>query len=83
MIRTQIQLPNALYKEAKRVAGEREISFAEVVRRGIDYITRVYPPTNDAKVPWSLPRPRHLGDFLAPVEDWRLMAEERGHNDFR
>ena len=53
MIRTQIQLPDALYKEAKRVAGEREISFAEVVRRGIEYITRVYPPTKDEKGPWS------------------------------
>lgn len=83
MIRTQIQLPDTLYKEAKRVAGEREISFAEVVRRGIEYITRVYPSIQDMKVPWSPPTPQHLGSFLAPVEDWRLMAEERANDDFR
>ena len=30
MVRTQFQLPDALYEEAKRVAREREISLAEV-----------------------------------------------------
>ncbi len=81
MIRTQIQLPDALYREAKRVAEEREISFAEVVRRGIEYITRVYPSTDTAEEPWSLPTPRRLGSFVAPVEEWRLMAEERANDD--
>lgn len=83
MIRTQIQLPDALYKDAKRVASEREISFAEVVRRGIEYITRVYPPKQEIYLPWSPPTPHHLGDFLSSVEDWRLLAEERANDDFR
>jgi predicted DNA-binding ribbon-helix-helix protein len=30
MIRTQIQLPDALYREVKRVAAEREMSLAEL-----------------------------------------------------
>jgi hypothetical protein len=34
-------MPDDLYREAKRVSREREISFAEVVRRGVEYITRV------------------------------------------
>ncbi len=83
MMRTQIQLPDSLYREAKRVATEREISFAEVVRRGLEYITRVYPSTEDPKTPWSPPAPRRLGEFLAPPEDWRLIAEERSDDDFR
>jgi hypothetical protein len=81
MKRTQIQLPDALYLEAKRVANEREISFAEVVRRGVEYITRVYPPFGDKQKSWSPPAPRHLGAFLSPVEDWRLIAEERMDDD--
>ena len=81
MKRTQIQLPDRLYQEAKRVAGEREISFAEVVRRGIEYITRVYPATEEPKGPWLPPKPQHLGDFLVPVEDWRLLTEERASDD--
>ncbi len=44
MVKTQVQLPDELYKEAKRIAREREMSLAEVMRRGIEYMARVYPP---------------------------------------
>ena len=44
MVKTQIQLPDRLYREAKRVAAKRELSLAEVLRRGVEYIARVYPP---------------------------------------
>jgi hypothetical protein len=58
MIKTQIQLPDRLYQEAKRVARERETSLAEVVRRGVEYITRVYPPlSGPAGQEWQLPDP--------------------------
>ncbi|HPO37540.1 MAG TPA: hypothetical protein PLU38_02550 [Kiritimatiellia bacterium] len=52
MVRMQIQLPDILYSEAKQIASEREISFAEVVRRGVEYITRICPPleTGDTRV---------------------------------
>jgi len=76
MVKTQIQLPDDLYREAKRVAREREISFAEVVRRGVEYITRVYPPAGDRKAEWSPPAPRRLGAFRAPVESWRELAQD-------
>lgn len=49
MIKTQVQLPDGLYQEAKRVAREREISLAEVMRRGVEYIVRVYPPLNPGR----------------------------------
>ncbi len=75
MIRTQIQLPEGLYEEAKRVSREREISLAEVVRRGLEYITRVYPPLKDS-APWSPPQPRSLGPFRSPVQEWRLLVND-------
>lgn len=57
MVKTQIQLPDQLYREAKRVAAERELSLAEVLRRGVEYIARVYPPlTAEAGVVWELPK---------------------------
>jgi hypothetical protein len=59
MVKTQIQIPDPLYDEAKRVAKEREMSFAEVVRRGIEYIVERYPPNPDEE--WSLPEPRDFG----------------------
>ena len=80
MVRTQIQLPTALYEEAKRVAREREISLAEVVRRGVEYITQVYPPVASTK-PWSPPAASDLGTFKAPEEDWRLIVNDPSGND--
>lgn len=75
MVRTQIQLPDALYDKAKRVAREREMSLAEVVRRGVEYITQVYLPVTGSE-PWSPPAPSDLGPFKAPEEDWRLIVND-------
>jgi hypothetical protein len=44
MIKTQVQIPDELYHKAKRLAEEREWSFAEVMRRGLEYMTRTHPP---------------------------------------
>ena len=59
MKKTQIQIPDKLYMEVKRVAAERELSFAEVVRRGIEYVVRIYPSTGSnsktARKKWSPP----------------------------
>ena len=73
MIKTQVQIPNELYKEAKRIARERELSLAEVMRRGLEYMARVYPPLHSTEK-WSPPKPRHLGSFLAPPDEWRELA---------
>jgi gamma-glutamylcysteine synthetase len=42
MIRTQIQLPDELYARARRVAKAKEISLAELARRGIEAILDQY-----------------------------------------
>lgn len=59
MTRLQIQLPTEVYARAKRLAEAREISFAELARRGFEYILSVYAPepVND----WQPPAPRGLG----------------------
>jgi len=73
MIKTQIQLPNELYEEVKRVAREREMSLAEVLRRGAEYITRVYLPVRKEDPESSLPGPFHISLKKDPFEspDWR------------
>ena len=75
MIRTQIQLSETLYAEVKRVAREREMSLAEVVRRGVEYITRAYPPVERGEQ-WRLPAPSRLGAFAAQPEDWRMIVND-------
>jgi len=58
MIRTQIQLPDPLYREVKRVAAEQDWSIAEVMRRGAEAVARAYPPfKNKAGSEWKLPPP--------------------------
>jgi len=73
MTRTQIQLPDELYREAKRIAEEQEISLAEVLRRGLEHMQRIYPPRSDNR-PWQPPKPAALGPFRAPEEHWRELA---------
>lgn len=54
MIKTQIQLPDQLYHQAKAIAEQREWSLAEVVRRGIEYMAVVYPVAPKA-AEWKMP----------------------------
>lgn len=54
MIKTQIQLPDHLYRQAKAIAAQREWSLAEVVRRGIEHMAAVYPVT-EISSGWKMP----------------------------
>ena len=74
-VRTQIQLPDELYRHAKRIAAQREISLAEVVRRGLEHMMRLYPERKDAAAR-SLPEPLRLGKHRAPPAEWRELANE-------
>lgn len=68
MTRTQIQLPDPLYKDLKRIAKEHDWSLAEVLRRAGELYAARFPPREaDA---WQYPEPLDLGgDFLVPPED--------------
>lgn len=77
MIRTQIQLPDALYREVKRVAAEREMSLAELVRRGLETILSCFPAHPESRAMWELPEPRPLGgDTFFDKPDWRYEVNE-------
>jgi hypothetical protein len=73
MIKTQVRLPDWLYRELKRVASEKEWSFAETVRRGAEYIVSVNPSGRLSAADWKLPAPVNLGLRADPFanEDWR------------
>lgn len=74
MIRTQIQLPDDIYEKAKSISKRRQVSLAELTRRGLEYMISVYseePP----KGTWKLPDPRSLG--WHNVNDEELKAASR------
>ncbi len=74
MIKTQIQLPDHLYHELKRVAAQKEWSFAETMRRAAEYIVLVHPPSSATGRKWSPPPPKKLGRFLAPEDEWTTLS---------
>lgn len=75
MVRTQIQLPDELYQEAKRLCEEREMSLAELARRGIEHMISVL---NRGKkgTPWMPPQPRSLGWSGLSEEEIKRLAQE-------
>jgi len=66
-------LPDELYQRLKRAAEKHEMSLAELVRRGVEYITKVYPASSGAHGEWKMPGPLDLGgnDEFFDDPDWR------------
>lgn len=76
MVKTQVQIPDRLYHEAKRIAAENEMSFAEVVRRGLEEIVQHHPPGRSAKSEWHPPKPQDLGAPLVSEDQWTEIVHE-------
>jgi len=57
MIRTQIQLPDPLYRQIKRIASDQGWSIAEVIRRGAESVVRSYPEDKKAAEGYVFPAP--------------------------
>lgn len=74
MIRTQIQLPDEVFSRAKKLCAEREISLAELARRGIEYILSVYSPECGSE-DWQPPKPRRLGWKGLDDADLKVQAQ--------
>jgi hypothetical protein len=76
MKRTQIQIPEPLYREVKRLAALRDWSVSEVFRRAVEQLVAQYPKIKKAGE-WRLPEPRSLGEPRIPTERWRdLLGED-------
>ncbi len=55
MIRTQIQLSDDLYRRAKRYGAAREMSLAEMTRRGLELLLDRVAPEPTTESTWHLP----------------------------
>ena len=84
MTRTQIQLPDDLYRRAKALAADREISLAELVRNGLEYMLAALTPPNAERTDEALPVLEGLPetpDFEYPEwhpdDAWADAAESR------
>lgn len=61
MVRVQIQLPDELHTSAKRVAAAKEISLAELARRGLELFLAQTPAPEGLEGKWQLPTVSGLG----------------------
>lgn len=76
MTRTQIQLPDELYKRAKAFAAERELSLAEITRRGIELFLARFPQGEPESKKWQLPRINGGGSKVPLNQLHNLAAED-------
>ncbi len=69
MIKTQVQIPDELFNRAKQVAAAKEWSFAEIVRRGLEYMTTVNPAPPEPRESVAPARPASSGSVSRPARE--------------
>ena len=70
MKRTQVQMPDPLYEDVKRIAERRDWSVSEVFRRAVEqYVSEV--PEVTERDGWTLPEPREMGKPKVAPDRWR------------
>ena len=52
------------------------MSFAEVVRRGLEEIVRHHPPGRMRAENWTVPEPHDMGTAMVPEEEWTALCHE-------
>lgn len=75
MTRTQIQLPDPLFRRLKAIASARDWSLAELIRRASEAYVQSCPEPENAKAPWSMPVLRGSGGMISDPATLRPEAE--------
>lgn len=74
MKKIQIQLPDHQFEQLRKIAKEREISIAEILRRGAEYCIRISAASLSSEVEWIPPKPIHLGEIKISASKMREIA---------
>ncbi len=85
MTRTQIQLPEPLFYQIKRIASARDWSVAELIRRGMEAYVKTISES-ELQNAWSMPVLRGSGGYLvdpATIHPESDIAEKRHLNAIR
>jgi hypothetical protein len=76
MVKTQVQIPDHLFKQAKQLAEESEMSFAHVVRLGLELVLKARPLGRKSAGGWQVPKGKAMGLPLIPENQWTEAAHE-------
>jgi len=78
MKKVQIQLPDPLARDLAKITDQLDISLAELLRRGAEYMRRCYSgQLLEASTTWKAPQPRTLGRFKSSLKNWRQIGNSR------
>ena len=77
MKKAEVLLPDAIYQQVEGLAVELHLTVPQLLCKAAEQmVLRLPPPPPKANGHWQFPEGRHLGSFQAPVENWRLLANE-------
>ncbi len=76
MVRTQIQIPDALYRRLKTYAKTREWTLAETLRRGAEILLDTSPRNPTEAGTWMPPKPRNLGCRSLNNDELKHLAQD-------
>ena len=82
VVKIQVKMPDTLLREAKRLAAENEMSFAEVVRRGLEEIIKHHPPGRTRAESWPLPEIASLS-VASSTYAWPILCSITGSLSLR
>lgn len=79
MKKIQILLPEPLERDLRLITKSLDISIAEILRRGGEYMRDCHKVildshTSEKNTSWHLPKPKALGTFKSDVSAWREIA---------
>ena len=75
LTRTQIQLPDELYRRAKAFAERKGLSLAEMTRSGLELFLARYPDPENSSGGWKLPVVRS-GGVKVPLDRLKDFSHE-------
>lgn len=71
MTRTQVQLPDPLYRRLKEIAERQDWSLSEVIRKAAEHFITRFPEETKLPVVWRYPTLDCGGDFLTDPASFR------------
>jgi hypothetical protein len=80
MKKTEVQFPDALYQKIEGLAAQLQLTVPELLNHAAKEMVDRQKTTHFGQdAPWQFPEGWRLGAWRAPVEDWRLLANEISH----
>lgn len=76
MSKTQVQIPDELFRRAQQLAAQNNWSIDETIQRALESILARHGTRGRSTNNWQLPPAYHLGKPLIPEADWTTASHD-------